>query len=583
MASGGSGRRDWRSSWRSSSSLVAVVGTGLLRQSLARRPRARSSSTASAATVERRPRRAAASRRSTPTRPTTCSARRASSPRRTASSRWTSAATSRPGGCRSWSERAGVATDKVVRTLGWRAVAEQELGLLAPTTRAYLSAYADGVNDYLGRAHAGAASDWLEYAVLARQAPGYTVEKWTRASTRSPGSRRWAGTSSANYERRARPGPGSGTVMSAGARAAPCIYPDYAVTATPPILRAGRWTPARRRPAARCRRALACRQPGQLPRRADAAWRRVDPAVGARRVRPCSPACSRPSTRCPPSSAAASGIGSNSWVVVRGAHDDRQAAAGQRPAPGSVDAGRSGTRSGLHCRTVSAACPFDVAGFAFAGLPGIVIGHNDRIAWGFTNLGAGRLRLLPREGHRRHVPARRQAGAADDADRRRSRSPAATDVTLTVRSTVHGPIVSDVIDSVAAVGAQGAGPAHVPQQDTYAVSLAWTALDPGNDRRRDLRPRHGHATSPSFRAAAAKLFEVPAQNLVYADTDGHIGYQAPGLDPDPRDVGAQHGAGLLAGAGLGQRLRLEGVRRPSTGCRTSTTRPRGTSSRPTTR
>ena len=41
---------------------------------------------------------------------------------------------------------------------------------------------------------------------------------------------------------------------------------------------------------------------------------------------------------------------------------------------------------GLHCRTVSPECPFDVVGFSFPGTPGIVIGHNADIAWGITNL-----------------------------------------------------------------------------------------------------------------------------------------------------------------------------------------------------
>ena len=42
---------------------------------------------------------------------------------------------------------------------------------------------------------------------------------------------------------------------------------------------------------------------------------------------------------------------------------------------------------GLHCRELSSACPFQVAGYTFSGVPGVVIGHNDRIAWGFTNMG----------------------------------------------------------------------------------------------------------------------------------------------------------------------------------------------------
>ena len=42
--------------------------------------------------------------------------------------------------------------------------------------------------------------------------------------------------------------------------------------------------------------------------------------------------------------------------------------------------------NGLHCRTVSADCPYDVAGVSFPGVPGVVLGHNARIAWGATNV-----------------------------------------------------------------------------------------------------------------------------------------------------------------------------------------------------
>jgi penicillin amidase len=40
----------------------------------------------------------------------------------------------------------------------------------------------------------------------------------------------------------------------------------------------------------------------------------------------------------------------------------------------------------LQCRVKSADCPYSVAGFSFAGVPGVVIGHNDSIVWGFTNV-----------------------------------------------------------------------------------------------------------------------------------------------------------------------------------------------------
>ena len=41
----------------------------------------------------------------------------------------------------------------------------------------------------------------------------------------------------------------------------------------------------------------------------------------------------------------------------------------------------------LHCQPVTAECPFDVTGAVFPGAPGVIIGHNAKIAWGVTNVG----------------------------------------------------------------------------------------------------------------------------------------------------------------------------------------------------
>ncbi len=72
-------------------------------------------------------------------------------------------------------------TDKFVRTLGWRRVAEKELGLLAPTTRQFLDDYARGVNAYLAT-HAGSGLS-LEYAVLSLKGTDYRPEPWTAADS----------------------------------------------------------------------------------------------------------------------------------------------------------------------------------------------------------------------------------------------------------------------------------------------------------------------------------------------------------------------------------------------------------------
>ena len=79
------------------------------------------------------------------------------------------------------------------------------------------------------------------------------------------------------------------------------------------------------------------------------------------------------------------GIGSNSWVVAGSKTTTGKPLLANDPHLGTAIPG-IWYQIGLHCRTVSAACPFDVSGFTFSGLPGVVIGHNQSIAWGLTNL-----------------------------------------------------------------------------------------------------------------------------------------------------------------------------------------------------
>ena len=99
---------------------------------------------------------------------------------------------------------------------------------------------------------------------------------------------------------------------------------------------------------------------------------------------------------------------------------------------------------------------------------------------------------------------------------------------ITVRQTVHGPILSDVVADLASAGAT-APVEGKSDGGGYDVSLAWTGLRPG--RTADAIFALDTAQSfPQFQAAA-RDFAVPAQNLVYADVDGHIGYQAPGQVP----------------------------------------------------
>ena len=132
---------------------------------------------------------------------------------------------------------AGLETDRVVRTMGWRNVAEKELALVSPATRQYLNAYADGVNDYIARAESP--SDMgLEYVVLGQQFPGYSVEKWSAVDSlawlKAMG---WDLISNYGDElTRAR----LGTTLAPDRLAV--LFPDYSIAGHPPILGSDEWT-----------------------------------------------------------------------------------------------------------------------------------------------------------------------------------------------------------------------------------------------------------------------------------------------------------------------------------------------------
>jgi penicillin G amidase len=98
-------------------------------------------------------------------------------------------------------------------------------------------------------------------------------------------------------------------------------------------------------------------------------------------------------------------------------------------------------------------------------------------------------------------------------------------VTHRVRLTRNGPVLSDVSGQIGRIDAETA--LDVP--DEHAVALRWTALDPGTTPMA-IFALNAASDWESFRDAA-RLFTVPAQNLVYADVDGNIGYQAPGVFP----------------------------------------------------
>nr|WP_306254503.1 penicillin acylase family protein [Ornithinimicrobium cryptoxanthini] len=412
----------------------------------------------------------------------------------------------------------GLDTDKVIRTMGWRRVAEAELPMLDPTTRRYLAAYTAGVNAYLEQNPAPSQVS-LEYVVLGQSVPDYRIEPWNDLDSLA-WLKAMAWDLRGNYTNeldRAR------LVGSVSRQQLLSLYPEFPVEQHAPILSEDEWKPA---PVddAEPSRGDQSRGGGSSDTTRGRAGGGSTAVAGAQATYDST---LQALAAVPNLLGEGEGIGSNSWVVSGEHTESGLPLLANDPHLGVTQPG-IWMQTGLHCREVSDACPFDVTGFSFAGFPGIIIGHNSDIAWGFTNLDPDvtdfYLEEIDEDGR-----VRRGDGWVPVEERHEVITVAGDDdVTITVRETRHGPILSDVVGSVRDAGLTA--PINgVESLTSYDVSLAWTGLEP--NRTADAVFLMNQASDwDSFRGAA-RQFAVPSQNLVYADTEGNIGYQAPGLVP----------------------------------------------------
>ncbi|MFJ3790280.1 penicillin acylase family protein [Kitasatospora sp. NPDC090091] len=406
-----------------------------------------------------------------------------------------------------------VETDSFIRTMGWRQVAQKEFDTqLSPETKKYLQAYADGVNAWLGE-HPGGASASLEYALLGVVNGDYKPEQWTPVDSVA-----WLKAMAWNL---------SGNLQEEIDRSLLAqdyspekiaeLYPEYPYARNGTIVKTGTVSGDAYRPA-------------DGPAAAGAGTQGATTQGAAATKAMLKDVTDRIDAMPQLLGRQGQGIGSNSWVVSGSHTTTNKPLLANDPhlGPGLPSVWY---QMGLHCRTVSATCGFDVSGFTFAGMPGVVIGHNKDVAWGFTNLGADVTDLLLEkvtgpdtyllDGKETKFELRKETiKVAGGEDR-----------TITVRTTKAGaPLISDQSTEQQNVGKYAPNGTSAPDRGTtgYGVALQWTALVPGKtmDAVFELDRAKGWE---EFRAAA-KDFTVPAQNLIYADAK-NIGYQAPGLVP----------------------------------------------------
>lgn len=376
-------------------------------------------------------------------------------------------------------------TDKFLRTIGWRRVAEQELALLQPSTRDYLQAYADGVNAYLATNNGAGLS--LEYAVLGLQVKDYTPEQWTPIDSLAwLKAMAWDLRGNLDDElSRAIAAEAVGTERTAE------LYPAYPFDRHAPIVTQG----------------------------GVSNYVRFDQNIAGKlnSTRTFSDIARMIASLPGEFGVKEAGIGSNSWAVAGSLTSTGMPLLANDPHL-SASMPSIWTQMGLHCTAITTDCTFDVAGWTFSGFPGVVIGHNTKIGWGFTNLGPDVTDFVLED-------------VQGDTYKYDNTWKSITSITETIkvaggkdvqwqaRSTQHGPLVSDASADYAALGTK----------DGMAVALRWTALIPGNTA--DAVFSLNRAENFDMFRVAAEQFRVPAQNLLYVDVEGNIGYQSPGLIP----------------------------------------------------
>ncbi len=160
-------------------------------------------------------------------------------------------------------------------------------------------------------------------------------------------------------------------------------------------------------------------------------------------------------------------------------------------------------------------CPeFDAIGTSFPGLPGVVIGHNRDIAWGFTNAPVDVMDLYRERLSEDGASVQREAGwepleVVDEIISVRG----GKDRVERVRISSRGPLVTEFFKGY-----------------DEEVALRWTALD---DDDRALSAFFGllQASDWDEFLEALRGFGSPPQNAVYADRSGHVGWKVPGRVP----------------------------------------------------
>ena len=352
----------------------------------------------------------------------------------------------------------GLESDRFMRTIGLGRAAQLDLAMISPEALDALEAYMEGVNKFLQQ-HGESLP--VEFTIL-----GYRPDPWTPVDTLSIAKLQLYD-AAGNY-----------TQELLRANIAARLGPDVLGTLLPdPTLISTADDP----------RAWALIAPYMSP------GRTLDGAAALAGIL----------------GGAGQGLGSNCWAL-----------AGSRTA-----SGRPLLAGDPHLPVRNPSIWYEVAldagdlhliGFSIPGVPGVVIGHNDRVAWSFTYAYADTQDLFverqdPTDLRRYEFEGRMEnATVTREVIRVKGR---ADPVVVVVVTTRHGPILTSVL-----------------KEQKAQLALRWSALD-GTRTVEAVFGMNRARNFSEFRAAAA-LFVGASLSACYADVDGHIGYLLVGRLPD---------------------------------------------------
>ncbi|MEZ7897776.1 MAG: penicillin acylase family protein [Flaviflexus sp.] len=448
--------------------------------------------------------------------------------------------------------------DTVIRSMGWRKLAEEEWDMISQESRDFYDAYADGVNAYIADRSPGELG--LEYTVLSLSVPVADIEPWTGIDSLA-----WLKAMAWDLKNNIDDETGRVVAYASLGDSARVeeLYPAFSTTGHEPILPSVNGTNLEDRDSYPRTGGIpmtngeggdgrGLEPAGTGPDSDDDADSSDSNGSNANGASESETDASGAATR-KASTGNAAGLQDSEIAIteaVTGAHEALETlpimlGRGSAVGSNSFIIGGEHTESGmpilsndphltisypsvwyqvgLHCVKITDNCTYDATGFSFSGMPGLIIGRNSELAWGLTNLG-GDVTDLVIEKNTGETTYERDGEDVEYEIRTETINVAGGDsFDIEVRESIHGPIVSDLlIDDTKA--------ADLPDAPgDFSVALEWTALKPGTTG--DAIFAINRASNADEVREAAAIFEVPAQNIVFTTADGHFGYQAPGRFP----------------------------------------------------